>query len=227
MTYKRKLVVINPNTNSKVTELIDRTVRVALKAGTELVSVNPHAGPRSIELPEHRDEAVSHWLEKLREMDRVGADAYVLACFDEFGLMEARRQVTAPVVGAVEASISFAQIYAERFAIITTVETAVPSILRLVEKYGATRRCIVHATGLGVAQAAQGTDEVLEVLVRTGRELITKHQVGAIVLGSGGLVGQAAELSAQLGVPVIDAIVSGAMLAEAMLQSNNVSAASL
>jgi len=217
MSANRKIVVINPNTNSQVTTLIDRVLRPVIQPTTELVTVNPALGPLSIELPEHRDEAVRYWLQTLVEFEGEGADAFVLACFDEFGLLESRQKVTVPVIGSVEASIAFAQVYAERFAIITTVKSAVPNILQLVTKYGAADRCIVHATGLGVAEAAEGNTDVLEVLTDAGRTLIEAHGVGAIVLGSGGLTGRAAELSERLGVPVVDAVASGVKLAEAML----------
>lgn len=217
MKLGAKLAVINPNSNHAVTAIIQHAVQQALEPGTELICVNSDAGPKSIELPEHRLEAIPHWHAKLLQLDELAPDAYVLACYDEFGLSQARQLVDKPIVGAVEASIAMAQVYAERYAIITTMASTLPGIYALVQHYGAMDRCLVRASGLGVAQAAASEQEVLDVLIQSAHELIAQADIGALILGSGGLAGRADYLSARLGIPVVDAVVAAAKMAEAMI----------
>lgn len=216
MGVASRLAVINPNSNAAVTAIIRQAVQEVLNPATELLCVNSDAGPKSIELPEHRVAAIPHWHAKLLQLEAEQPDAYVLACYDEFGLAQARQLVDRPIIGAVEASIAFAQVYAERYAIITTMATTLPSIYELVVRYGAQDRCVVRATGLGVAQAAASELDVMEVLVASARELIAQAGVGALILGSGGLAGRAGYLAERVGVPVIDAVVSAAKMAEAV-----------
>lgn len=211
-----KIAVINPNSNQAVTAIIQRAVQQALEPSTTLICVNSDAGPKSIELPEHRIEAIPYWHAKLLELEQLEPDAYVLACYDEFGLAQARQLVDRPIIGAVEASIAMAQVYAQRYAIITTMASTLPSIYALVQHYGASERCIVRASGLGVAQAAASEQDVLGVLIQSAQDLMLQDGVGALILGSGGLAGRADYLAARLGIPVIDAVVSAAKMAEAM-----------
>ena len=57
----------------------------------------------------------------IREADRDGAEAHIIACFDDTGLDAARAAAKAPVIGIGEAGFHIASLIAARFAVVTTL----------------------------------------------------------------------------------------------------------
>ena len=89
--------LINPNTTESMSDLIDQAAREVAAPGTQIVTATSRSGAASIE--GHYDEAMSIVGlvdEIMREPD---ADAYVIACFGDPGLLAAREITTAPVLG--------------------------------------------------------------------------------------------------------------------------------
>jgi Asp/Glu/hydantoin racemase len=85
-----RIRVVNPNTTAAVTETIARAPREAASAGTGIEAVTSTTGPISIE--GYYDEAMSlpGLLKEIRRGETEGADAHVIACFDDTGLDAAR-----------------------------------------------------------------------------------------------------------------------------------------
>ncbi|RNF33255.1 aspartate/glutamate racemase family protein [Paracoccus methylarcula] len=194
-----RLLIVNPNGNPEVTRLVERSARRVIGPGTSVRAVHPADSPLSIETPDDRDLAEPLAIALLRR--NPGYDAYVMGCFDDIAVAGGRGALDAPIVCAAEAAISLARLFAPRFAIVTTVQTMVPGILSLVASQGVADRCSVRAAGIGVARAAAGGDETearLDATIRAAREI---DGAGAIILGSGGLTGRAAGLSARHGLP--------------------------
>lgn len=205
-----RYLIVNPNGNPAVNGLLHRVARQVLPRGAEVQVLNPAGSPLSIETPAHRLVAEPLALDLL--MRSPGFDAYVMACFDDIALAAGRRALCAPVVGAVEASVAFARLRASRFAVVTTVETAIPGIRRVLSDLGAEEQCTVHAAGLGVAAAAAGAGAAegqLDAAIARARA----RGAEAIILGSAGLAGRAAALEDRHGLPVIDAMEAAIRLA--------------
>ena len=212
----QRLLIINPNTNSAVTQGIRAAALGVVEPATEVIAVNPLVGPYSIETPDDRAEAEPQLIALLRENLSRRFDAYILGCFDDIGLFEARALTQAPVVGTCEAGIAAARTMARRFSIITTVHSAVPGIHDILERYGAADICTVRAAGIGVADAASGGDATKTKLLQTIREAIEIDGAEAILLGSGGLAGKAPALRAHVSVPMIDGIQAAVKMAEGL-----------
>jgi allantoin racemase len=210
-------LVINPNTNPLVTERIRTAALDVVSPNSRLTVCNPLLGPFAIEDATSRSQAEPNVL-ALIASQKGQYDAIVLACFDDIALDEARRIADVPVVGAVEAAIHAAMIRARRFAVVTTVESAVPTIVPLVERYGAADVCTVRAAGIGVAEAATRDALADRKIAAAVRAAINQDCAEAIILGSGGLCGRANDLAATFGIPVIDAILSAIKLAEVGLR---------
>ena len=206
-----RLLVVNPNSNPAVNALLRAVADRVLPVGTAAQIVSSAQSPLSIETPAHRARAEPLALDLLAR--NPGFDAYVMACFDDIALAGGRRMLSAPVIGAVEAAVAMARLRADRFAVVTTVETAIPGIRRVLDGLGAGRQCAVHAAGIGVATAANGShaaDRRLDAAIAHARDT---GRAGAIILGSAGLAGRAAELEARHGLPVIDAMEAAIRLA--------------
>jgi allantoin racemase len=202
----RRLLVINPNTNGAVTAQIRRAALAVAPPATEIDVVNPEHGPFAIETPRDRAEAVPNVVSLIEARKGEGFDGYVLACFDDIGVEEARKLVPVPVVSMFGAGVAKVLETGDRFAIITTVQSAVAGIERLAAAYGATHLCTVRAAGVGVAETAARTPLAETRLAACIERAITEDRAAAIVLGSGALTGRANALAKRFGIPFIDGL---------------------
>ena len=100
-----KILVINPNTTSSMTEKIAIAARAVARPDTEIVATNSQNGPASIQgfldvatcVPGLLAEVVRH----------PDVDAIVIACFDDTGVDAVRTLVKVPVLGIGEAAYQF------------------------------------------------------------------------------------------------------------------------
>lgn len=213
------LLVVNPNGNPAVTELVRGAAERILRPGTIANVVNPRGSPLSIETADERRKAEHLALDLLAA--HPDFDAYVMACFDDIAVETGRRLLNAPVVDTVVAAIAAVRLVAERFALITTVENAVPGIRARMATFGMAGRCFVHAAGVGVAAAADASAAVAERIDEAIHIARCHDGVEAIVLASGGLTGRAPQLALRHGLPVTDAIEAALVLAESMALQRN------
>lgn len=200
----RRLLVINPNTNAAVTERVRRAVEACASASTALDVVNPKLGPFAIETPQDRAAAVPNVLELIGRASGT-YDGYILACFDDIAIAEARRAQSAPVISMAEAGIRAAAANFARFDVVTTVQAAVPTIAALVQDYGMGERCTVRATGIGVSETAAMTERA-EAALASAIAASRASGSGAIVLGSGAYAGRRQQLSDAFAMPFVDGL---------------------
>lgn len=213
-----RILVINPNTTASMTDKIRDTARAVAAPGTEILALNPAAGPVSIE--GHYDEAfcLPGLLEETRKGVAAGADAVVVACFDDPGLDACREIVDVPVVGICEAAMAAASMVGHGFAVVSTLERAIPIIEALALKYGFERHCKrVRAASIpvlaleeeGGGAAAKVREQVLVAIDEDGAE--------AVLLGCAGMTDLADALTEETGVPVIDGVAAAVKFAEALV----------
>lgn len=211
-----RIVVINPNTTASMTDKIGRAARAAASAGTEIMARNPATGPESIE--GYFDEAFSV-PGLLREIAAVpGADAYVIACFDDTGLEAARCLAEAPVIGIGEAAFHMASLIAHKFGVVTTLPRSISAIENNLLKYGLSSRCArVRAADIPVLALEQEEPAMLARLEAEMRRSIDQDDAEAIVLGCAGMADLRASLASRLGVPVLEGVSCAIRLAEALV----------
>ena len=209
----RRLLIVNPNSNPQVTARVQACADRILGPACTGFAVQPPGSPYSIQTP--ADRALAEPLALALLARHPGYDAYVMACFDDIAVAPARAFLTAPIIDAVDASITAARAVASRFSIVTTVEAMVPGIQSLVARLGAAGQCTVRAAGIGVAAAAAGDPEALRQLDAAITQARDHDRAQAIILGSGGLTGYATRLSQRHGLAVIDGIEAALRLAEA------------
>jgi allantoin racemase len=202
----RRLLVINPNTNPAVTEQVRSAAILAAGQGTLIEALNPQTGPFSIETADDRAAAVPNVVSLVTNGLEHGYDGYVLACFDDIGVAQARELAgETPVISMFGASVEAARALGGTVVIVTTVESALPSIHRLIDAYGIGDWCSVRAIGVGVAETAARTPFAEERLEATIKQAIEDGAVG-IILGSGALSGRADELQTRFAIRAIDGL---------------------
>lgn len=201
-----RLLVINPNSNQAVTAQVRRVADRVLGTTIGADVVSPEDNPRAIETSRHRLEAEPRVVALIEKAATQGYAGFVLACFDDIGIAATRGRVGVPVVCAVEASLALARSFGAPVGIVTTFAAAVPRIEALVAQYGAASVCGVRAAGIGVAAAAELDNDARSRLGAAIAAAVSEDGARAVILGSGGLAGHAADLGTNQGVPIIDSI---------------------
>jgi allantoin racemase len=212
------LKIINPNTTLSMTRRIGASARAAAAPGTEISAVNPSMGPASIE--SHYDEALSvpGILEEIERGERHGADGYVIACFGDPGLDAARERAAGPVIGIAEAAMHAAAFLGRGFSVVTTLGRTKGRAWDLAVHYGMERRCHnVRACEVRVLELDQPGSGARELIAEECRLALAEDQSDVIVLGCAGMSDLAAELSVELGVPVVDGVSTATKLVESLV----------
>ena len=213
-----RLLVVNPNTSASMTTRIGAAARAAAGAGTEIVAVNPSSGPVSIEGYFDEAFAVPGMIEEIVNGEAAGADAFVIACFDDTGLEAARCAANGPVIGIGEAAFHVASLIAHRFSVVTTLSRSIAPIETNLMKYGLDRRCArvraCEVAVLALEDPASGARGKLSAEIERAK---AEEGAEAIVLGCAGMADLAASHAAEHGLPVVDGVAAAVRLAEALV----------
>lgn len=213
-----RLHLVNPNSTRSMTEQAGRAAARVAAPGTVIDLWNPADTPASIEGYADEAMAVPAMLAAIRAAEARGAEAHVIACFDDPGLNAAREVAAGPVIGICQAAVQVAMTLAARFSIVTTLPRSVPIIEDLVEAYGAGRRCRrVRAIDLPVLALEEDPDTAFRLLVAEIRAARTQDSAEAVVLGCAGMAELCDRLTAATGVPVIDGVTAAVKQAEAIV----------
>ncbi|HKS61247.1 MAG TPA: aspartate/glutamate racemase family protein [Xanthobacteraceae bacterium] len=211
------LNIVNPNTTASMTATIAAAAKGAARPDTVIRAVSSAFGPASIEGAYDDAFAVPGLLERIKEGEAAGADAHVIACFDDTGLDAARALANAPVVGIGEAGFHAATFLSHRFAVVTTLSRSVPVLENNLLRYGLEHRCArVRATDVAVLELDNPASNArAKIGIEIARALDEDH-AEAIVLGCAGMADLAASLSVEFGVPVIDGVAAAVVMAEGL-----------
>ena len=200
---RRRIVVINPNSNETVTRGIDEALRpLAFANGPEIVCTTLAEGPYGIE-SQADVESVTMPLRRLIESDN-GADAFVIACYSDPGLHACREGSERPVFGIAECGVLTALARAEKFGVIAIKQRSIRRHIRYLRQMGLTDRLAgERPLEMSVAETASG-EGTLDRMIEVGRELRDRDGAEAIVMGCAGMARHRRPLEEALGVPVVD-----------------------
>jgi len=200
---RRRIVVINPNSNETVTRGIDEALRpLAFANGPEIVCTTLAEGPYGIE-SQADVESVTMPLRRLIESDN-GAAAFVIACYSDPGLHVCREGSERPVFGIAECGVLTALARAEKFGVIAIKQRSIRRHIRYLRQMGLTDRLAgERPLEMSVAETVSG-DGTLGRMIEVGRELRDHDGAEAIVMGCAGMARHRRPLEEALGVPVVD-----------------------
>ncbi|HIQ52444.1 Asp/Glu/hydantoin racemase [Halopseudomonas pachastrellae] len=210
--------VINPNTTQAMTDTIGTAAKAVAASGTRISATQPDSGPVSIE--SHFDEAVSVLgvLDEIRAGERENVDAYIIACFGDPGLNAARELTRAPVIGIAEAAFHAATLISTRFSVVTTLPRTTIIAEHLLDSYGMASRCRrVRAADIPVLELEANPDLALERIIEECLKAKQEDGIGAIVLGCGGMADLTPQISAAVGLPIVEGVTAAVKLAEALV----------
>lgn len=213
----QRILVINPNTTASMTQTIAKAAQGAAAPSSDICAVTSAMGPASIEGYYDEVLAIPGVLTAIREGEREGAAAAVIACFDDTGLDAARALATIPVIGICEAALSLASFVARRITVVTMSHLSIVPVEELVHRYGMSSRVRVRAAGVPVLELENPASNAVDRLRSEISSALGEDHAEAIVLGCAGMADLAASLQREFRVPVIDGVGAAVKQAEALL----------
>src|SRR5690606_7428472 len=165
----RRIVVINPNSNERVTGDIDRAVEAFRFAdGPRIDCVTLAEGPPGVE--SQRDvDAVAPPLSRLSQERAPQSRAFVTPCFSDPGRGVARGSTGRPASGSAGSGRLGAPSFGTRIGTISTLDRSIARRLGCVRALGLEGRRAGHL-GISVGGAGPGDEgAVLPPTVQTGR----------------------------------------------------------
>ena len=198
------IIVINPNSTVAVTEDIDRALDpLRFADGPEIECLTLAEGPPGIETQDHVDSVVAPIRRRVAAEDARAA-AFVIACFSDPGVAEARAATAKPVFGIAESGLMSAMARAGRVGVIAILEASVARHRRFYTARGIEARIAGELPlNLGVLELAE-EKRAFARLTEVGARLRDEAGADVLVLGCAGMARYRARLEATLGTPVID-----------------------
>ncbi len=212
-----RILIVNPNTTASMTATVADAARRIANPATDIHAVTSSMGPVSIEGYYDEAFAVPGLLLEIAKGESEGADAAIIACFDDTGLDAARALANIPVIGICEAAVSATAFIAQRFTIVTTLERSRLPLEHLVHRYGMSARCKVRAADIPVLSLEDPASNARERLCAEIERALKEDRAEAIVLGCAGMADLTAELRAEFGVPVVDGVAAAVKQAEGLV----------
>jgi Asp/Glu/hydantoin racemase len=212
-----RLLLLNPNTSTDITDRLLGVARAAAAPGTEIVGVS---APRGVPYIATRAEAAiggAIVLELLAE--REGSfDAAIVAAFGDPGLGGARELMTVPVVGLAEAAMLTACMLGRRFSIVSFSSTLGPWYRECVAAHGLLERLAsIRLLEGSFASISSVQDEKEELLVALARQAVEQDEADVIVLAGAPLAGLADRVADRVPVPIIEGVAAAVKQAELLV----------
>jgi Asp/Glu/hydantoin racemase len=213
-----RLLLLNPNTSSSVTDLVAAHVRAELGERAVVDTATARLGAAYIAteaacaIAGHA--ALDAWAAHRAQGGQPGA--VLLACFGDPGLFALREVAGCPVTGLAEAAfMQAAQQSAQgRFAIVTGGAAWGPMLRRLAQALGfADALADVFTVAPSGAQLAADPANALPMLAHACRDAARASGADTVILGGAGLAGMAARIQHEVPVALVDSVSAGAQLA--------------
>jgi len=213
-----KILVVNVNTTTAITDAIAHHARTAASPGTEIVGLTPHFGAESVE------GNFESYLAAIAVMQRVLSydqpyDAVIQAGYGEHGREGLQELLSVPVVDITEAAASVAMLLGHRYSVVTTLDRTVPLIEDRLKLAGLDARCAsVRASGMPVLELERDPVRAVEAVVQQAELSVRDDHAEVICLGCGGMAGLDAKIRERTGVPVVDGVSAAVALAESLVR---------
>lgn len=206
-----KILIINPNSDEKMTEQIQETAERVFDEHEIVCKPTPGA-PQFIETYEDHIKCAPGMVQLLRENEDK-FDAFIIACHCDPHLDVIKEITEKPVVGIGEASMKIASMLGHSFSVISATKHSIPNKEALIRKY--------HLEGVVASVRAppddmSGTDE--EKYLRAAQLAIEEDMAEVIVLGCAGMAGLDKRLQEKLGVPVLDGVACALIIATGLVK---------
>jgi allantoin racemase len=180
----------------------------------EVVSL-PSDRPRHLEYHAYEALVVAD-IVRLAYRSAAAYDAIVIGCFYDIGLREAREVSQRAIVTApCQSATAIASNLGNTFSVLVGRRKWIPKMRENVRLYGHNHRLAsMRPVELGVHDFQSDHQRTCERLLGEGRKAVQEDGAEVIILGCTAEYGFHAQMQAELGVPVIDAVLAPFKYAE-------------
>jgi allantoin racemase len=211
-----RILLLNPNTSTGITDRILTAAQEVASPGTELT---PLTAARGVPYIATRAEAVigaAVALEMLADHHET-VDAAVIAAFGDPGLGGARELFPLPIVGLAEAGMLTACMLGRTFGIVTFAQALGPWYEECIASHGLTGRCAGVRTLDGPFKSVDDVgNEKEDLLVDLALRSVEEDKADVILLAGAPLAGLAWRVRDRIPVPVIDCVGAAVRQAEVL-----------
>lgn len=211
-----RLLIINPNTSTSVSDLIDAEARRVAAPDTQITTLTAKLGVAYIET--RFESLIAGYATALLAAEHAPShDAMIVAAFGDPGITGLREALDIPVVGLTEAALMTAGMLGQRFSIIAISSRITSWYRENVERNGLSSR-LASIRNLQDPLRDIGTvqDDHAENLVALCQEAVTRDHADVIILAGAPLAGLARRVKNRLPVPVVDGVSSAVCHAETL-----------
>lgn len=212
------ILLINPNSSRSVTDSMRHSITPILgRMAHEVASIELAKSPPGIETDAHVAEVIPNLLEAV---GATSASAYVIGCFSDPGIPLIRATTPHPVVGIAESAYLLALSFGQRFGVISLGPSSIVRHSRQLERMSLLGR-LAGDRSIDMTVVEMMATDIFDRLLRTGTQLRDTDGADVVVLGCAGLGGYRSRLQAALGVPVVDPVQAGVLIAGMQLDMFN------
>lgn len=213
METTMKILIINPNSDPKMTEAIAKTAVDFAENKYEVVCLPSPGAPKFIETYEDVSQAAPGMIRLLRENEKA-YDGFIVACHSDPNLDIMKEITNKPVVGIGEASMKIASMLGNKFSVISDTVHSIPNKEDLARKYHLERAL----ASVRAPQKKKKNNSDKTIYTEVARKSVEKDAAEVLVLGCAGLTGLDKPLQATLGVPVLDGIICALIIVSGLIQ---------
>lgn len=201
------LVVLNPNTNSGMTDAVVTGLKAHLPSTASVLGLSAREGCAVIDSRETYAIGAASAAQMLQQVPS-HTTGILLACFGDPGLAALREATSANVVGLAEAAVLQAHAQGLRFAIITAGPNWVSMLTECVADYGAAQSLVGVYALAGNGAALRRDPEAFSAEVTRLAQQAQADGAQALILGGAAFAGLHFDLPA--GLHIIDPLQAAA-----------------
>jgi len=196
----------------------ERARLAALAPGVDVHVIDLPQGPQDLEYFVDDHAAVGQMMDVLPGYVRThDIGAVSIGCFYDPGLWELREALEVPVVGIGEASLLLAGTVAWRLAVLVGDWKWVSKMQANAHALGLGHRiCAWRSIDRSVQEMQDDPEEAYRAVRRVAVAARDEDHAEAVILGCGALSGMAERLQEEVGMPAVDPVAAGVLLASAL-----------
>jgi len=212
----KTVAFINPNSTDAMTESCVETLRSELSEFCQVNGITNCNGPAAIQGEKDGIAAIPGLLAEIKKNS--DCDGFIIGCFDDTGLNEARLISRKPIIGIGQSAFHMAALRHGKFCVLTTLEVSVPVITQNIQAQGFGNLCQdVVASGIPVLELENNTVGSVSTLSECIRNIQARDPDVAVVLGCAGMTKVSKQLQAQHDVYLLDPVACSARMVKAIL----------
>ena len=215
-----KLLILNPNISTSVTDLIAQEANRVASPTTKITSMTAEFGTAYIET---RFEAMigAYATAELAAKHSTGHDAVIVAAFGDPGLMALREVLDIPVLGLTESALMCACMLGSRFSIIAISQRISAWYRETISSYSLLDRLAsIRTLDQRVQNISSIQNDHAAELKALCLQAIEQDGADVLIIAGAPLAGLAKTLSSQIPVPLVDGVSSAVRHAESLVALN-------